>query len=25
VKGVNPFNIFGIYDVVRWDTAWLDK
>jgi peptide/nickel transport system substrate-binding protein len=25
VKGVNPFNIFGIYDVVRWDTAWLEK
>jgi peptide/nickel transport system substrate-binding protein len=25
VKGVNPFSIFGIYDVVRWDTAWLDK
>jgi peptide/nickel transport system substrate-binding protein len=25
VKGVNPYNIFGIYDVVRWDTAWLDK
>jgi peptide/nickel transport system substrate-binding protein len=25
VKGVNPYHIFGIYDVVRWDTAWLDK
>jgi ABC-type transport system substrate-binding protein len=25
VKGVNPYSIFGIYDVVRWDTAWLDK
>jgi peptide/nickel transport system substrate-binding protein len=25
VKGVNPYQIFGIYDVVRWDTAWLDK
>ncbi|PYM06860.1 MAG: hypothetical protein DMD82_07275 [Candidatus Rokuibacteriota bacterium] len=25
VKGHNPRNIFGIYDVVRWDTAWLDK
>ena len=25
VKGVNPFKIFGIYDVVRWDTAWLAK
>jgi peptide/nickel transport system substrate-binding protein len=25
VKGVNPYKIFGIYDVVRWDTAWLDK
>jgi peptide/nickel transport system substrate-binding protein len=25
VKGVNPYKIFGIYDVVRWDTAWLDR
>ena len=25
VKGVNPHDIFGIYDVVRWDIAWLDK
>jgi peptide/nickel transport system substrate-binding protein len=25
VKGVNPSTYFGIYDVVRWDTAWLDK
>jgi peptide/nickel transport system substrate-binding protein len=25
VKGVNPYHIFGIYDVVRWDTAWLDR
>ena len=25
VKGHNPRTIFGIYDVVRWDTAWLDK
>ena len=25
VKGHNPYHIFGIYDVVRWDTAWLDK
>jgi peptide/nickel transport system substrate-binding protein len=25
VKGVNPYHIFGIYDVVRWDTAWLEK
>lgn len=25
VKGVNPYKIFGIYDVVRWDTAWLAK
>jgi peptide/nickel transport system substrate-binding protein len=25
VKGVNPHHIFGIYDVVRWDTAWLDR
>jgi peptide/nickel transport system substrate-binding protein len=25
VKGVNPYQIFGIYDVVRWDTAWLDR
>jgi hypothetical protein len=23
IKGVNPYhNIFGIYDVVRWDTTW---
>ncbi len=25
VKGQNPSRIFGIYDVVRWDTAWLDR
>ena len=25
VKGHNPYHYFGIYDVVRWDTAWLDK
>jgi peptide/nickel transport system substrate-binding protein len=25
VKGHNPYHIFGVYDVVRWDTAWLDK
>jgi peptide/nickel transport system substrate-binding protein len=25
VKGPNPANFFGTYDVVRWDTAWLDK
>jgi peptide/nickel transport system substrate-binding protein len=25
VKGHNPFNYFGIYDVVRFDTFWLDK
>jgi ABC-type transport system substrate-binding protein len=25
VKGHNPFNYFGIYDVVRMDTFWLDK
>jgi ABC-type transport system substrate-binding protein len=25
VKGCNPANFFGTYDVVRWDTAWLDK
>jgi ABC-type transport system substrate-binding protein len=25
VKGHNPYNYFGIYDVVRWDTVWLDK
>ena len=25
VKGVNPYKIIGIYDVVRWDTAWLAK
>jgi ABC-type transport system substrate-binding protein len=25
VKGQSPRRIFGIYDVVRWDTAWLDR
>jgi hypothetical protein len=25
VKGINPAKFFGIYDVVRWDTAWLAK
>jgi len=25
VKGHSPANYFGIYDVVRWDTVWLDK
>jgi ABC-type transport system substrate-binding protein len=25
VKGHNPTNYFGIYDVVRFDTVWLDK
>jgi len=25
VKGHNPTNYFGIYDVVRFDTMWLDK
>jgi peptide/nickel transport system substrate-binding protein len=25
VKGHNPYHYFGIYDVVRWDTVWLDK
>ena len=25
VKGHNPANYFGIYDVVRMDTFWLDK
>jgi hypothetical protein len=25
VKGQNPANIFGTYDVVRWDTVWLEK
>jgi ABC-type oligopeptide transport system substrate-binding subunit len=25
VKGQNPSSFFGIYDVVRWDTVWLDK
>ncbi|MGH7318504.1 MAG: ABC transporter substrate-binding protein [Candidatus Rokuibacteriota bacterium] len=25
VKGHNPYKIFGIYDVVRWDTVWLDR
>ena len=24
-KGHNPYNYFGIYDVVRFDTFWLDK
>ena len=24
VKGQNH-QFFGIYDVVRWDTVWLDK
>jgi peptide/nickel transport system substrate-binding protein len=25
VKGVNPQEYFGVYDVVRQDTVWLDK
>ena len=25
VKGHNPSNYFGLYDVVRFDTFWLDK
>jgi ABC-type transport system substrate-binding protein len=25
VKGHNPFEYFGVYDVVRLDTIWLDK
>ncbi len=25
VKGVHPQNYFGLYDVNRYDTAWLDK
>ena len=25
VKGHNPSDYFGIYDVVRLDTFWLDK
>jgi peptide/nickel transport system substrate-binding protein len=25
VKGQNPSPYFGAYDVVRWDTVWLDK
>jgi ABC-type transport system substrate-binding protein len=25
VKGHNPYDYFGIYDVVRLDTVWLDK
>ena len=25
VKGHNPKEYFGIYDVVRFDTFWLDK
>ena len=24
VKGHNPYNYFGIYDVVRFDTFWMD-
>ena len=24
VKGHNPYDYFGIYDVVRLDTFWLD-
>ena len=24
-KGHNPYNYFGIYDVVRFDTFWFDK
>jgi peptide/nickel transport system substrate-binding protein len=23
VRGQNPSNFFGIYDVVRWDTVWM--
>jgi len=25
VKGVNPYEYFGVYDVVRQDIVWLDK
>ena len=25
VKGPNPAHYFGVYDVVRFDTVWLDK
>ena len=25
VNDHNPYHYFGIYDVVRWDTVWLDK
>jgi peptide/nickel transport system substrate-binding protein len=25
VKGHNPYEYFGLYDVVRLDTVWLDK
>jgi peptide/nickel transport system substrate-binding protein len=25
VKGHNPYEYFGAYDVTRWDTFWLDK
>jgi hypothetical protein len=25
VKGLNPSEYFGVYDVVRQDTVWLDK
>jgi peptide/nickel transport system substrate-binding protein len=25
VKGHNPYNYFGMFDVVRFDTFWLDR
>lgn len=25
VKGNNPYKVFGLYDVARWDTVWLDR
>jgi ABC-type transport system substrate-binding protein len=25
VRGHNPYNYFGLYDIVRFDTFWLDK
>jgi peptide/nickel transport system substrate-binding protein len=25
VKGLRPYDAFGIYDIVREDTFWLDK
>ena len=25
VKGLNPYDFFGVYDVIRQDTVWLEK